>query len=375
MISRRNFCAASAASTWTFKTSTAQAAASEPRAKTSAYVAQLFDTSMSQQDVSRDFMIGSRCAWQEMQQSNKTHLNVRHRPLEVNGNAQQLESTLSSLIEDPNCIALSGTVGQGTARWVAQALERQTQGPGRLIQVAPWLHDLKPSSTSIRAFASFEVQIGHALKTLSVVGLKEVGVVFANLQEQSLYDPVLKRLSQQHQLQVRVYVAHQGYYQLGLDLPMDAPPVLLFMSGTPELAQFSKAAGKSNRHRYAIGMADINSQTLTQMGLGRNVPVVITQVVPVVNSALPVIREYRQALGKYFDEPPSALSLSGYISARVTQKLLSQSGAHTRSQVAALASSRWSMDMGGYDIESDGQSLHKAYVTQSMVASDGRLIG
>ena len=347
------------------------------KTKTQPYVAQIFDTSLSQQDVSRDFMIGSRCAWQELQANNKSnHFGIGHKSIEVDGNAATLESTLNTLASDPNCIALTGTVGQNTARWMAEALEKQSSAPGNsLIQIAPWLHDGRAGFGSLRIFATQEAQIAHALKSLAVVGLKEVGVVFANAAEQRAYDFVLKRLAQLNQLQIKPYVAQQGFYQLGAQLGQDTPAVLLFMSGTPELAQFSKGTGKANRHRYAIGMADINTQTLQQMGLGRNVPVVITQVVPVITSALPVVRDYRAALSKFFDEPPSALSLSGYISAKLTQRLLAQANARTRAQVAALSKTQWQIDLGGYVVEYDGQQLVKAYVTQSMVASDGRLIG
>ncbi|MFM2111444.1 MAG: hypothetical protein RLZZ271_104 [Pseudomonadota bacterium] len=376
MISRRALLATPVAAALSCQSLTGHAAKPETRSRDAVYVAQLFDTSLAHQDVSRDFMIGSRCAWQEMQQAApKAQVGIRHRAIEVDGSPRQLESALETLLGDPSCIALSGTVGQSTARWVAEALEHQPPGQTPLVQIAPWLHDMKTTASSIKTFASLDAQISHALKNLSVVGLKEVGVVFASAQEQQFFDVVLKRLSTQHKLKVQVYVAQQGFYQLGLQLPQETPAVLLFMAGTPELAQFSKGAGKNNRHRYAIGMADINSQTLQQMGLGRNVPVVITQVVPIVTAALPVVRDYRNALAKFFDEPPSPLSLSGYISARITHKLLGQHGVTTRNQVGALAKNPWSLDIGGYVVDYDGQQAGKAFVTQSMVASDGRLIG
>jgi hypothetical protein len=351
-------------------------AATETRGRATPYVAQLFDTSLAQQDVSRDFMIGSRCAWQEVQHSTlKSASVIHHKAMEVDGSEVQLQNTLNSLMDDPACIALSGTVGQSAARWIAEALDKQPESSSPLVQIAPWLHDLHPSPHSIRIFATQEMQISHALKTLALVGLKEVGVIFANAQEQRQFDNALKRLSQQHRLLVRPYLANQGFYQLGLQLPQDAPAVLLFMAGTPELAQFSKGAGKSNRHRYAIGMADINSQTLQQMGLGRSVPVVITQVVPLVTAALPLVRDYKQSLSKFFDEPPSPLSLSGYVSAKLTHKLLSAHSVRNRAQMASLAKGQWQVDLGGHVLEHDGLQPGKAYVTQSMVSSDGKLIG
>ena len=38
-----------------------------------------------------------------------------------------------------------------------------------------------------------------------------------------------------------------------------------------------------------------------------------TQPVPLVNSSLPVVRSYRETLARLFDEPPTPLSLAGYM--------------------------------------------------------------
>lgn len=376
MIDRRAFCAAALAGSASLSTPGVHAAGTdEHKTRATPYVAQLFDTSLAQQDVSRDFITGSRCAWQELSTLGSKGLPVRHRAIEVQGTEAQLQSAMKTLLDDPACVALCGTVGQTTARWVADLLEHQSESSAPLIQIAPWLHDGRSSSRLIPVFASQDAQIAHALKSLAVVGLKEVGVIFATQQEQRQHESTLQLLSKKHQLQIKPYVAQQGFFLLGLQLPQDSPAVMLFMGGTPELAQFSKGAGAMNRQRFAVGMADINSLTLQQMGLGRNVPVVVTQVVPVVTSPMPLVRGYRSTLSRLFDEPPTALSLSGYISARITQSLLSQYGVRTRAQAAALTRTPWHLELGGHVVDYNGQQASNPYVTQSMVSADGRLIG
>ena len=49
------------------------------------------------------------------------------------------------------------------------------------------------------------------------------------------------------------------------------------------------------------------------MGAARGTPIIATQPVPLDNAALPVVRAYRETLARLFDEPPTALSLAGYI--------------------------------------------------------------
>jgi hypothetical protein len=122
-------------------------------------------------------------------------------------------------------------------------------------------------------------------------------------------------------------------------------------------------------------MADVNAQTLHQMGIGASMPVVITQVVPLASSPSPLVREYKQALSRFFDEPPGALSLSGYISAKITQKFLIQTAARTRTQIMAAAQRKLQIDLQGFVFDHTGTDLQGAYVTQSMLTHDGRIIG
>jgi hypothetical protein len=95
-----------------------------------------------------------------------------------------------------------------------------------------------------------------------------------------------------------------------------------------------------------------------------------------VNSSLPVVRAYRSALGRLFDEPPTPLSLAGYISARYTYEVLqSVDGPLTRNSALQAFTRRSPVDLGGFRITPDAKGQGTAFVTQSMVATDGRLVG
>ena len=103
---------------------------------------------------------------------------------------------------------------------------------------------------------------------------------------------------------------------------------------------------------------------------------IATQVVPMVNSSLPLVKAYRQALGRLYDEPPTPLSLAGYVAARYTQEVLQGIDAPVTRQGALQAfSRRHAVNLGGFHIAPDARSQGAAYVTQSMIAADGRLVG
>ena len=152
--------------------------------------------------------------------------------------------------------------------------------------------------------------------------------------------------------------------------------VLVFVGGTPELAEFTQGLEKQSRQRYIVALADVNLQTMLQMGAARNTPVIATQPVPMVNASLPIVRSYRETLARLFDEPPTPLSLAGFIAARYTYEVLYDvEGPLTRQIALAAFQRRSTLDVGGYRISFNPQRRSSTYVTQTMMTLDGRLIG
>ena len=152
--------------------------------------------------------------------------------------------------------------------------------------------------------------------------------------------------------------------------------MLLFVGGTPELAEFTQGMQQQSRQRYVLALADINLGTLRQMGKTRHTTVIATHPVPMVNASLPIARNYRDTLARLFDEQPTALSLAGFIAARYTFEVLNQiDGALTRQNTLAAFQQRASLDLGGFMVNFNTQRRSATFVTQSMMSADGRLIG
>jgi hypothetical protein len=88
-----------------------------------------------------------------------------------------------------------------------------------------------------------------------------------------------------------------------------------------------------------------------------------------------IAQRFRQALAKYFDEPPTALSLAGYISARYTAQVMQSAKSLTRASVYEAFMRRQTTDIEGFRVEVENGRLQSAFVTQSMLSFDGRVIG
>lgn len=339
-------------------------------------IVQIVDSSPGQLDVSRDFLIGSRAAWQEFNaRGGMRGRPVQHTVFEVDGTPASLRQALDQVRALPACVALCGTSGDRTASLLGQLLRQESL---EIAHVAPWLHNDQTvaADRTFPIFASRHEQIAHALKSLSVIGVSELGTVYASALEQTLYQPEVARIAADLRLRTVAYTPQGSLQQLGQQLTARTPAILLFIGGTPELAQFTLGLEKQERQRYVIGLADVNLQTLTQLGQSRNTAVIATQVVPMVTAGLPVVRAYRETMARLFDEPPNPLSLSGYIAARYVQEVLQQveAGA-TRAQVLHAFQKASALDLGGFRVNFQSQRRVSAYVTQSMLGADGRILG
>lgn len=340
-------------------------------------IGQLFDTAAAQQDVAKDFLVGSRAAWQEINaRGGLAGHPVQHLTLEVDSSQPaSVRAAVLSLRDNPGCIALSGTAGDFAASRVAELLRQERIA---LAHAAPWLQagDDEPGDQTFPIFASRREQVAHAFRSLSVMNVVELGVVYATELEHAAFQDDVARAASALGLRLQVFRARGDLLALGQKMGNTTPALLLFLGGTPELAQFSQGLERQARQRYLIALGDINLQTLQQMGGGRSTPVIATQPVPVTSASLPVVRAYREALAKFFDEPPTALSLAGYIAARYTCEVLRElRGEPGRAQALAAFEQRASLDLGGFRVAFEGRKRAGAYVTQSMLTPDGRVIG
>ncbi len=339
-------------------------------------VAQVVDMSAGQIDVSKDFLIGSRAAWQEINARGGLHgRSVQHLVIEVDGGPRSLKDAWAQLRDNAACVALSGTCGGAAASQLTHWLRAEG---GAMAHAAPWLQNAleEADERTFTIFANRQTQIAHALKSLATVGVRQLGVVYATAQDQALYAHDVQRSAELLHLDLRAFHATADLRALGQQLTPVTPAILLFVGGTPELARFTQGLERQTRQRYVIGIADVNLQTLMQMGSARHTPVIATQTVPLTTSSLPLVRSYRATLARLFDEPPTPQSLAGYIAARYTHEVLSDvDGPLTRASALAAFQRRTTLDLGGFQITTQPRRQGATFVTQSMLTSDGRIVG
>jgi ABC-type branched-subunit amino acid transport system substrate-binding protein len=339
-------------------------------------VAQIVDISPSQQDISRDFLVGSRAAWQDINARGGVRgRSVTHLAIEIDGSAQSVQSAWEQVQNNPSCIVISGCTADPLATQI-NALMRSKKSS--LANVAPWQQN-SSTETDANTFAIFsnrEDQIAHALKSLSALNVSSLALVFASREERRQNLPDIQRIAQKLNLRLQELALLADIVKAGQPVSASTSAIVLFIGGTPELAQFTQTLDKQSRQHYVVALADVNLQVLQQMGGTRNTPIIATQAVPLVSAALPIVRNYRQVLMQLYDEPPVSLSLAGFIAARYTYEVIHAiDGSLNRTSVLEAFARRQSMDLGGFRVAFDAQRRTSAYVTQSMLGADGRVIG
>lgn len=341
-------------------------------------VGQIIDSSNQTQDVSKDFLIGSRAAWQEINATGGIRGQVvRHTVVEVDGSKSQAEAAWAQLRGDTNCLACFGSCGDALAMMLTQ-MSRDDRA--EFAHVAPWLQNaaIDAGTDTFPIFSHREQQIRHALQSMATVGVDSISVVYQNLAEQQLNAPDIEKIAQNLKLKLRSFPIQTDLAALAAQISASTVPLILFVGGTPELVQFTRGWNPGKSLRYIIALADVNLQVAQQMLGNRHVPIIGMQAVPMVTAPLAIVRRYRQAMAKYFDEPPTALSFAGYLAARYTAQVLQANGGSlSRSSAYEAFARRQTVDLEGFRIEYEKGSskLASAFVTQTMLRADGRVIG
>ena len=339
-------------------------------------VVQLLDTSPDQQELSRDYSSGVRLAFAQIKQAGgRTPQLVS---IDIDGSAAALREALQKTRSDPSQIALLGAVG---GRLAAQSVATARELSLDIAHVAPWLadsrFDAEPAVFPI--FASRDAQIRHAIAALAVAGVNELGLVYTSRREEEAADADIAAIAARLKLRTRrlAVAPGQDIAAFAAALPRDTPAFLLFLGGSIELAQFTQGLAKQTLARYIICLSDVDTTTLMQLGPGKSASLIFAQVVPNPQAAsVPVVRSYRHALKALFDEPPSPVSLAGYLAGRYAAQVLAASeGTPSRASVLAEFQRRRSVDLDGYRIEFAKGGRGSNYVSQTLLGSDGRLIG
>ena len=153
---------------------------------------------------------------------------------------------------------------------------------------------------------------------------------------------------------------------------------LIVLAGTVRTAEFVKRYVPRDPGVMIVALSTVNHRTMFEL-LGPKLAhgVMVTQVVP--NPGLPdstLQKEHLDAIRKFRDEPPSHLTLEGFMAAKVLVEAVRRAGASpTRESILASMQRMGRVDLGGFtvDLSRNGRD-HGAFVDIAMIRRDGGLL-
>ena len=339
-------------------------------------VTQLLDMSASQQELSRDYSTGVRLAFAQLKASQP--LLPQLVTVETDGSAGAVAEALRGITVDSTQLALLGTVGESLALQTMAVMQREDY---RLAHIAPWLSDSRHDDDArlLTLFASREQQLRYALRSLAVAGVGELALAFPHARMAQDMAAATQKLAADLGVKVRSIApaAGQTLQDLAARLPAGTPFYMVFMGASVEMAQFVQGLGARGAQRIVVCLTGVDPTTFTQLVPNARVPVVFTQGVPNPHSGrVPLVRSYRQALARYFDEAPSPVSLAGYVAGRYAAQLFGRLGATpTRAQVLAEVQQRRAASIDEWPLAFGTQGRGSSFVEQVLLNAHGQFVG
>jgi branched-chain amino acid transport system substrate-binding protein len=155
------------------------------------------------------------------------------------------------------------------------------------------------------------------------------------------------------------------------------PQVVIMTTDTITTAEFMKVFRRVDKGTSVVGFSTINHRTLRDLaGAEFAAGMLITQVVPHPEMTVSKVQiEHLKMMEKFRDEPPSHLTLEGFIAAKSFALAVTKAGAPSRSSILAALSSQRRIDIGGITLAfTDKRDRGSSFVELAFLRRSGKLI-
>ena len=283
---------------------------------------------------------------------------------------------VTELIERDQVDFLLGGVGDNVTQAVlnAPAFKRSN-----LVLFAPLVDAIELNNNRILFWRpGYMQEVQHILSHFVPLGIKNVGIVY---QDGSATQDAFRSLSTELRGRglnltgtVRLGNNEKLNAQEASRLAATKPGFVIVIADTISSALFLKEFRKFASQTYVAGTSLINLETLREVAGARAVEwTVFSQVVPNPNTGkTPIQLEHLTMMKKYRDEPPSSLTLEGFVVAKALTKTIQRSKRSTRTALQDLMAQDTNIDLGGLSVRSSGKSNHLSnYVDIALFKKNG----
>lgn len=342
------------------------------------------DQSSLNADLARDYMAGARAYFDfhNSQNNQKGIAGMRFNLVvkDDEGNAAKTVAATRQLIEIDKVDALFGYVGDDTVAAVAgDELFRRT----RIALYAPLSGDAVSAlpDTIFYVRPTYREEARHIINHFNLFGNKDFLVISSatpagdRLTTQITEEAIVKGL--RVPANSRIATDARNVDQIVAQVVRANPQVVIMTTDTIATAEFIRRFRKLDKGTSVVGLSTINHRTLMELAKPEfAASMMLTQVVPHPDVARTQVQvDHLKYMAKYRDEPPSHVTLEGFIAAKSFANAITGANATTRPTILAALSGARRVDVGGINLVfTSKRDRGSALVELAFLRKSGQLI-
>jgi ABC-type branched-subunit amino acid transport system substrate-binding protein len=229
--------------------------------------------------------------------------------------------------------------------------------------------------------ASYEREVQRVIEQFQGMGLRRFGIVAAGGESSRAVAAkaveIVRAAGLEVSASIEIPVTGEEPRAQARQLHASGPHVVVVIADTLATASFIKSFRELDAGTFLVGLSVVNHTTVMEM-LGPKLATgtLITQIVPDPHkSDRAIVGEHARLMRKYRDEPPSHLTLEGFLAAKTLVTALRKARRDAgRAEIAASLRSLDNADMGGINIGFMGQARGLGYVDIAFLRRNGTLL-
>ena len=333
-------------------------------------------------DAGRDYIAGAR-TWFD-------HINanggVNGRRIQVvvkddEGNPANAVKITRDLIDQDKVAALFGYVGDDSLMAVAEDAYYRAS---KTVLFAPLsgteISTVNESIVFVRP--TYKDEVRYAIQHFGQLSVTRFAVVYAdNNFGRHLNAEIRTQLGAtkiKPVAEIAIPISLTGLRQVARTVLNIKPQVILVAADTLATAEFVKQARSQDISAQIVALSTVNHRTLMELAKADFATgTMITQVVPnPLSPATKLQNDHLTLLAKYRDEPPSHLTLEGFMAAKAFVKLLERAApAMTRASIFAAIADKKRYDLDGMTLSFNGTNDRGSrYVDIAYLRKSGKLL-
>jgi len=338
-------------------------------------VGQVVDYAGPYGEASRDYVAGAKTYFDWLNSRGGLNgMKVKHYVVDA-PNEEAVRVATKQLLDERKVDVLFGYIGD-------DAVEAYAKVPGGAALVGPLAGGDAPAGASRRIFFTrpdYGTEVRQVVPHFRALQLSRFAILRAPTDDAAGVARIVERSLEAQGLKPVGSVVLSG------SLDKDAAAVaamkaqaVIIVADTVPAAEFVKRYRPRDPGANLVALSMVNHRTMFEL-LGPKLAhgVMITQVVPNPSfPETPVLKEHLDAIKQFRDEPPSHLTLEGFLAAKALVEGVRRAGTSpTRESILAAFQKAGRLDLNGYVVDLSpngrGDSIH---VDLAMIRKNGSLL-